>query len=105
MQAAGPSGSRLQGPKGIKRPGKSLELKYVMLQRKETRDTNGRRILSKRIHKQARRELRAWKTKLTEHLLGKIENTKYLQTIKVTAARSAACPIDAEAFASFLITL
>ena len=57
-QAAGPSGSRLQGPKDIKRPDKSLQLKDLILQRKETRDTDGRRLLSKRIHKQVKRELR-----------------------------------------------
>ena len=77
VQAARSSGSRRRGPKGIKRPGKSLELKDLILQRKETRDRNGRRILSKRIHKQARRELREWKLKWTEHLLEKFENTKY----------------------------
>ena len=64
-QAAGPSGSRLQGPKGIKRLDKSLQLKDLILQRTETRDIHGRIILSTRIHKQGRKELRAWKVKQT----------------------------------------
>ena len=105
VEAAEPSGSRLQGPKGIKRPGQSLELKDLVLQRKETRDTNGRRKLSKLIHKQSRKELRMWKAKWAEYLLEKFENTKYLQKIKISPVKSSACPIDAEAFASFLGTL
>ena len=105
VEAAEPSGSRLQGPKGIKRPGQSLELKDLVLQRKETRDTNGRRKLSKLIHKQSRKELRMWKAKWAEYLLEKFENTKYLQKIKISPIKSSACPIDAEAFASFLGTL
>ena len=72
VQAAGPYGSRLQGPKGTKRPGKSLELKDLKLQRKESRDINDRRILSKRIHKQARRELREWKSKVDRLSIGKV---------------------------------
>ena len=105
VEAAEPSGSRLQGPKGIKRPGQSLELKDLVLQRKETRDTNGRRKLSKLIHKQSRKELRMWKAKWAEYLLEKFENTKYLQKIKISPIKSSACPIDAESFASFLGTL
>ena len=46
-----------------------------------------------------------WKAKWAEYLLEKFENTKYLQKIKISPIKSSACPIDAEAFASFLGTL
>ena len=82
-----------------------MELKDLILQRKETRDSYGRRNLSKLILKQSRKELRMWKAKCAEYLLEKFENTKYLQKIKISPIKSSACPIDAEAFASFLGTL
>ena len=47
-----------------------------MLQKQEIRDTDGRRLLNKRIHKQVKRELRIWKAKWTDYLIEKFENTK-----------------------------
>ena len=105
IQAAIPAGEAFQGPNGVSRPGRSLILKDLVFQRKEARDTQRRRDLSKSILKQARRELRIWKSKWAEHLLQKFENTKYLQKIRSAPIRSSACAIDAEEFASFLGTL
>ena len=65
---------------------------------KEIREKNGRRILSKRIPNQVRRELREWKLKWTEYVLEKFENTKHLQKIMKAPIQSSACPIDKEAF-------
>ena len=105
IQAAIPAGEAFQGPNGVSRPGRSLILKDLVFQRKEARDTQRRRDLSKSILKQARRELRMWKSKWAEHLVQKFENTKYLQKIRSAPIRSSACAIDAEEFASFLGTL
>ena len=85
-----------QGPNGVQRPARSLTLKDLIFQRKEARDIQRRRILSKAVLKQARRELRIWKSKYIEYLLQKFENTKYLQKIRSTPIRSSACAIDAE---------
>ena len=71
VQTVGLIPSRMQGSKGIKFPGKSLELKDLILQREDIRDTNDQRILRKRIHKQVTREMRAWKAKLAGQLLEK----------------------------------
>ena len=43
-----------------------------------------------------------WKPTWTKYLLEKFENTKYLQKIKIAPVQTEVCPIDAEAFASFL---
>ena len=63
IQAAIPAGETFRGPNGVSRPGRSLILKALMLQRKEARDDQRRRDLSKSIHKRAKPELRMWKTK------------------------------------------
>ena len=102
MQSADPGGERFQGPKGVKRPAQSRELKNLILQRKEASSIQTRKDMSKKIQKQVRKEVRLWKTKWAEYLLQKFVNTKYLQNINISQIRSAACPIDSEAFASFL---
>ena len=78
IQAAILAGEAFRGPNGVSRPGRSLILNDLMLERKEARDGQRRRDLSKAIHKQARRELQMLKTKKVEHLLQKFENTPYL---------------------------
>ena len=89
----------------MKRSFQSLALKDLILQRKETNDVNNRKVLSKQIHRQARKELRQWKSKWAEYLLTKFENTKHLQKIMKAPIQSSACPIDKEAFGSFLGSL
>ena len=86
----------------MKRSFQSLALKDLILQRKETNDANNRKVLSKQIHRQARKELRQWKSKWAEYLLTKFENTKHLQKIMKTPIQSSALPIDNEVFGSFL---
>ena len=68
---------------------------------KRSASTQTRTDLIKKLQRQARTELRLWKTKWAEYLLQKFANTKYLQTINSSPIRSAACLIDSEAFASF----
>ena len=72
IQAAIPAGEAFQGPNGVSRPGRSLILKDLVFQRKEARDIQRRRDLSKSILNQAKMELRIWKIKWTEHLLQKL---------------------------------
>ena len=102
IQAATPVRQAFQGPNDVQRPARSLILKDLVFQRKEVRDIQRRRDLSKSILKQARRELRIWKSKWIEYLLQKLENTKYLQKIRSAPIRSSACAIDTEEFASFV---
>ena len=102
VQSVDPGGERFQGPKDVKRPAQSRELKDLILQRKEASSIQTRKDMSKKIQKQVRKEVRLWKTKWAEYLLLKFMNTKYFQKINISQIRSAACPIDSEAFASFL---
>ena len=84
---------------------KSMALNDLILQRKETSNTQDRQILSKHIHKQTRTELRLWNAKWTDYLLSKFENTKHLQKIHKAPIQSSACPIDKEDFGNFLGSL
>ena len=102
VQSADLGGERFQRPTGVKRSAQSRELKDLILQRKEASSIQTRKDMSKKIQKQVRKEIRLWKTKWAEYLLLKFMNTKYLQKINISPIRSAACPIDSEAFASFL---
>ena len=61
-----------------------------------------RRKLSKRIAKQPRKELRSWRHLCASHLLGRFENTKFLEKIKVDMVISSACPVEPDDFADFL---
>ena len=79
IQATTPVGQAFQIPNGVQRLVRSLIFKDLVFQRKEARDIQRRRDLSKSILKQARRELRIWKSKWNEYLLQKFENRKYLQ--------------------------
>ena len=56
IQAAILAGEAFRGPNGVSRPGRSLILKKLIIQRNEARDGQRRRDLSKAIHKQARRK-------------------------------------------------
>ena len=58
--------------------------------------------LSKQIYKIARKELRAWRTLWSEHLLQRFRNTKYLQKVMVDPIQSSACPIEVENLTEFL---
>ena len=69
IQAATRVRQTFQGPNGVQRFARSLILKDLVFQRKEARDIKRRRDLSKSILKQARRELRIWKSKWAEYLL------------------------------------
>ena len=64
-------GIQVQSSRGIRRPTQSIMIKDLILQRNESRNANDRKMLTKTIPKQSRKELRAWKTKSTEHLLSR----------------------------------
>ena len=95
-------GGKFQGPQGVRRPVQYCIVKDLMLQRKESRDIHDRKIFSKNIHKQSRKELRSWRIKWADHLLSRFENTKYFQKIRSYLIQSSACSIDAEKFKEFL---
>ena len=73
-----------------------------MHQRRQERDPVSRRMLSKKIHKQARQELRCWRTLWSEHLLTKFRNTKFIQKVNIDPVKQQACPIESDLFADFL---
>ena len=78
LKDAETGGSCLKGPNGVKRPTQSNLIRDLILQMHEYYDKNLRRSISNNIHKQSRKELRLWKTKWTERLLERFENTKFL---------------------------
>ena len=53
----------LHGTNGLKRLMKSMALKDPILQKKETSNIHDRKVLSRQIHKQIKKELRLWKAK------------------------------------------
>ena len=88
-----------------RRPEQSPELKSLIRQRRAARENPERRQLSKAIAKQARKELRSWRTLWANHLLERLKNTKFLQKINVDPVKSVACPVDSSDFAVFLNNL
>ena len=71
MQTIIPAGETFRGPKGVSRPDRSLVLKDLVFQRKETLDIQRREDVNRSILKQARRELQMWKSKWAEQLFQK----------------------------------
>ena len=69
------------GPNGVRRPEKSLELKILLKQRRETRDPSEKSRLSKAIYKQVRQELRKWRTIWAEYSLKKFKDTRHIHKI------------------------
>ena len=74
----------------------------MILQRKMIRDTNDVRIIRQTDPQTSQEETRLWKARWAEYVREKFENTTYLQKIVIIQVKAAACPIDAEVFASFV---
>ena len=91
--------------RGFRRPERSQELIHLLKERRNTRHLETRKILSKRISKLIRRELRIWRSKWTDHLLTTFSNLKFIKKINTAPVQNQACPIEGEQFADFLSTL
>ena len=105
VHAAATGGAQHGGPHGLQRPEKSPELLQLLRQRRSATTSDERRALSKSIYRTARRELRAWRTLWSQHLLDRFKGTSHIQKINIEPVKSKACPIDGAAFADFLGTL
>ena len=81
VQSAEAGSERFQGPKGVKRPAQSLELKDLCIQRKEARNMQTRKDLRKKIQRQARNEVPLWKTKGTEYFFQKFAIQHLFKTL------------------------
>lgn len=91
----------VHGPK-FQRPERSEALLALINARRGSRCRRERANLSKAVCKQARSELRCWRSLWANHLLARFSNLKYLQKVNSSPVKKQACPIDPDNFATFL---